>query len=91
MGKIQLQIKCVFENVEKLSANFDEYIFYLRLICTNCRESIAKYQTIVANETVPTKNTKVSVNFSIKCKNCNRESTIDIIKDSFRKFTILLS
>ena len=55
MGKIGLQIKATLKFVTGLKPDGEEFRYYLKLKCANCREVSDRWQYITLTENQPVK------------------------------------
>ncbi|CAL1272312.1 unnamed protein product [Larinioides sclopetarius] len=87
MVKIGLQIKAVLENITDLEPNGEDFRWYLKLKCMNCGEEPEKWQYVSLQEKLPLKGGRGEANFVSKCKLCARENSVEILTDSFKKYS----
>jgi len=87
MVKISLQLKANFENVTNLTAEGEDFRWFLKLKCLNCGETPDKWQYVTLSESNPLKGGRGSANMVSKCKMCGRENSIDILKDSVKPYS----
>lgn len=88
MVKIGLQIKANLENITDLTPDGDDFRWYLKLKCLNCGEIPEKWQYLCLLENSPLKGGRGHASLVSKCRLCNRENSIDIMKDSITPYTI---
>lgn len=79
-----LQIKAQFENVEKLETEGADFPYFLKVFCSNCNERTEKWHDVTESaRTQPDDSRKPEgYNFHMKCKECQRLNTIDIVEKS---------
>lgn len=87
MVKVGVQIRCTFENVEKIETCHPDYTFYFKLKCSNCGELSDKWHDLTESErTAEDSRNPDGFNFYMKCKLCSRENSIDIVEGSNGNF-----
>ncbi|XP_007910416.2 CXXC motif containing zinc binding protein isoform X1 [Callorhinchus milii] len=86
MVKFGLQVKATLENISKLRPDGEDFRWYLKLKCANCREASDKWQYISLMESVPLKGGRSSASMVQKCKLCSRENSIDILRDTIKPY-----
>ncbi|XP_015428917.1 PREDICTED: UPF0587 protein C1orf123 [Dufourea novaeangliae] len=86
MVKIALQVKVTMENIEELRPSGDEFRWYLKFTCCNCREASEKWNYVLLSETVPAQKGHAVQHFTSKCKHCARENSMMILKDSIKPY-----
>uniref|UniRef100_A0A4W3J4S4 CXXC motif containing zinc binding protein n=1 Tax=Callorhinchus milii TaxID=7868 RepID=A0A4W3J4S4_CALMI len=84
--KFGLQVKATLENISKLRPDGEDFRWYLKLKCANCREASDKWQYISLMESVPLKGGRSSASMVQKCKLCSRENSIDILRDTIKPY-----
>lgn len=81
MVKIGLQICANLENVEELRTCHPDYAFFVKIKCSNCGEESDKWHDLTESERVGEDSRNPDgFNFYAKCKLCNRENSMDILK-----------
>lgn len=83
MVRVALQICANLENIEEIKAAHPDYVYLIKVLCTNCGEKSDRWHDI--SESLRTnqdsRNPK-GFNFYMKCKMCGRENSIDIVEKS---------
>ncbi|CAD5113383.1 DgyrCDS2556 [Dimorphilus gyrociliatus] len=88
MGKISLELKARLENVTNFKADGEDFRWYLKLKCLNCGEETPDFVYLTLTENQPLKGGRGHASLVLKCKLCNRENSIDIIKDSIKEYLV---
>lgn len=88
MGKISLELKARLENVTNLKAVDEDFRWYLKLKCLNCGEETPDFVYLTLTESQPLKGGRGHASLVLKCKLCNRENSIDIIKETIKEYNV---
>jgi len=86
MVKIALQLSAQLENVTDLTAEGEDFRWYLKLRCSHCNEETPEFVYLTRSESQPVKGGRGSASLVLKCKLCMRDHTIDIITDSLKSY-----
>ncbi|XP_076662542.1 CXXC motif containing zinc binding protein [Halictus rubicundus] len=86
MVKIALQIKVTMENVAELRPSGPEFRWYMKLVCSNCREESDKWNYMSLSETVSAPKGHGISHYVSKCKLCSRENSMTILEDFVKPF-----
>ncbi|XP_033329280.1 CXXC motif containing zinc binding protein [Megalopta genalis] len=86
MVKIALKIKATTENVEELRPSGPGFRWYLKLVCSNCREESDKWNYLSLSETVAAPKGHGVSHYVSKCKLCSRGNSITILGDLVKPF-----
>uniref|UniRef100_A0A8C4NJF7 CXXC motif containing zinc binding protein n=1 Tax=Eptatretus burgeri TaxID=7764 RepID=A0A8C4NJF7_EPTBU len=86
MVRIALQFEAMMENLTKLVPQGEDFRWYLKLKCSHCGEDSGKWHYLTVEESTPVKGGRGSASLVQRCHLCQRESSIDIIRESIKPY-----
>uniref|UniRef100_UPI00358EFEF2 CXXC motif containing zinc binding protein isoform X7 n=1 Tax=Myxine glutinosa TaxID=7769 RepID=UPI00358EFEF2 len=84
--RIALQFQAMLENLTKLVPQGEDFRWYLKLKCSHCGEDSGKWHYLTVEESTPLKGGRGSASLVQRCHLCQRESSIDIIRESIKPY-----
>eukprot|EP00126_Sphaerothecum_destruens_P007079 Sdes_comp19674_c0_seq1m11537 len=87
MVKYSLRIQASLENISNLKVCGEEFQWFLKLMCSNCKEMSPNWMSLSENESSEIHGSRGTTQLLLKCKFCSRESTIDIVPGSIKPYS----
>ncbi|KAF5398044.1 hypothetical protein PHET_08601 [Paragonimus heterotremus] len=85
--RIGLQLKCDLTNLTDLLPSGQDFRWYVQVRCSNCGQESPDMVYICPGERVALKDSRGDASLTIRCKFCNRVSSVDLLSETQAAYT----